>query len=318
MKDTPTVSVVIPTYNRARFVKRAVDSVLAQSFQEFEIIIVDDGSTDDTAQVLDKLDDPRIKSIRLAGNSGASVARNEGIRASKAEFIAFLDSDDEWLSTKLQKQLDLIRKSDQVGVVNCGVIVKDDSGNESRRLLKKLQGKVPLTILATGFDCCSMWMIRRSCLKRLKSPFDENLLSGQVSELIFNVGKTTQFDFVPEYLVIYHNHHSVPRNENYDSETKLNSWRIYYEKHRLEIERNPTLCVNFLKKLAVLHLAAKRRVCALKYAIRALRVTPFRVRSWFFVLFILLGPWSLNLARTLKLRIRQSIKSAWFYFKPTR
>ncbi len=102
--DGPKVSVIIPTYNRAERICRAVDSVLAQKFVDFECLVVDDGSRDNTADKLAKYDDPRLK-LFWRENGGVSAARNFGIEKSCGEFIALLDSDDEWVPEKLLKQI---------------------------------------------------------------------------------------------------------------------------------------------------------------------------------------------------------------------
>src|SRR5262249_29721458 len=99
------VSVVIPTYNRAEMVIRAVQSVTEQTFQDFELIVVDGGSTDDTVMRLQPLGASRLRLLPLSANSGGGRARNEGLRAARAELVAFLDSDDEWLPRKLEAQL---------------------------------------------------------------------------------------------------------------------------------------------------------------------------------------------------------------------
>src|SRR5262245_28149594 len=108
---TPRISVVIPVLNRAAVVRRAIASVLAQTFQDFEIVVVDDGSTDGTAESVDTLSDRRIRVIRHEQTLGGGAARNTGIRASRAPFVAFLDSDDEWVPTKLEKQLGVFDNS---------------------------------------------------------------------------------------------------------------------------------------------------------------------------------------------------------------
>jgi len=102
----PTISVVIPAYNRAVTIGRAINSVLAQSFQDLEIFVVDDGSTDRTCEVVQQIGDPRMRIIRGTSNQGAAEARNKGMKAATGKYIAWLDSDDEWLPDKLQIQLD--------------------------------------------------------------------------------------------------------------------------------------------------------------------------------------------------------------------
>jgi len=106
----PTVSVVIPTYNRAELLTRAIDSVLAQTYDDFELLVVDDGSTDDTEAVVTAYDDDRVRYLAHETNRGANPARNTGIEAAEGEFVAFLDSDDEWRPRKLEAQLDRLEE----------------------------------------------------------------------------------------------------------------------------------------------------------------------------------------------------------------
>src|SRR5690606_10648341 len=99
------VSVIIPTYNRSELLKKAIESLENQSHQNFEIIIIDDCSTDDTAEVVRGMDDERIIYLRHDTNKGGSEARNTGIKQATGSFIGFLDSDDQWLPDKLERQL---------------------------------------------------------------------------------------------------------------------------------------------------------------------------------------------------------------------
>lgn len=103
----PLVSIIIPTFNRLETLPRAIGSVLKQTFKDFELIVIDDGSIDDTCHIIESADDPRIKSY-FQPNRGVSSARNLGIRNSTATFLAFLDSDDEWMPSKLEKQLEAL------------------------------------------------------------------------------------------------------------------------------------------------------------------------------------------------------------------
>ncbi len=106
----PTVSVIIPTYNRANLVSRAIKSVLNQTYQDFEIIVVDDCSEDNTEEIVKSFNDSRIRYIKHKKNKGGSAARNTGIKRARGKYIAFLDDDDEWLPSKLEKQIMLFEK----------------------------------------------------------------------------------------------------------------------------------------------------------------------------------------------------------------
>src|ERR1041385_7139241 len=104
----PLVSVVLPTYQRAGTVGRAMRSVLAQTHSELELIVVDDGPDDGTADVVARINDPRVKYLRFPKRMGVSKARNVGVEAARGELIAFQDSDDEWLLDKLARQVEII------------------------------------------------------------------------------------------------------------------------------------------------------------------------------------------------------------------
>ena len=125
--SSPQVSVVIPTYNRASVLGRAITSVLNQTFHDLECIIVDDGSTDQTTQVVAGFEDPRLRLLRLPVNRGVGHARNVGIQSARGELIAFLDSDDEWLSQKLERQAACLREcEDSLATgVYCRCVVRD-------------------------------------------------------------------------------------------------------------------------------------------------------------------------------------------------
>ncbi|HEY2324319.1 MAG TPA: glycosyltransferase family A protein, partial [Thermoanaerobaculia bacterium] len=112
-----SVSVVIPSYNYARYLGEAIDSALAQTLPPLEVIVVDDGSTDETSEVLATYAD-RIRVLRQK-NSGVAVARNSGIAAAHGEYVAFLDADDIWLPRKLELQM--ARFDESIGLVHCGV-----------------------------------------------------------------------------------------------------------------------------------------------------------------------------------------------------
>ena len=111
----PKVSIVIPLYNKEKYIARAINSILAQTLSDCEIVVVDDGSTDKSADIVRSFDDSRIHLIQQA-NAGVSVARNKGIKESKAELVAFLDADDEWMPQFLQEMVVFISKK-PVGLV---------------------------------------------------------------------------------------------------------------------------------------------------------------------------------------------------------
>lgn len=136
----PQVSVILPTYNRAHLIKRPIKSVLNQQFSDLELIIVDDGSRDDTATVVNEFADSRISYIEHETNKGSSAARNTGINAATGEYIAFLDSDDEWHPTKLSKQIRYLDNLPEEWVaVYCDTqVVRQGQCADLRRVLNKI------------------------------------------------------------------------------------------------------------------------------------------------------------------------------------
>ena len=112
--NNPTVSVITPAFNAEKTIRGTIDSVLAQTYEDYEIIVVDDYSTDRTVEIVEKYatKDSRVRLIQLKENSGAAVARNTAMKAAKGRYLAFLDSDDQWFPTKLEKQLAFMQEND--------------------------------------------------------------------------------------------------------------------------------------------------------------------------------------------------------------
>ncbi|MGO9687474.1 MAG: glycosyltransferase family 2 protein, partial [Syntrophobacteraceae bacterium] len=133
-RSAPLVSVVIPTYNRERFVDKAINSVLSQSFNDYEIIVVDDGSTDETPRVLASYKD-RVKYI-YQKNSGVSSARNAGIREARGEWVAFLDSDDKWKTDYLLTQIGQISKFPHAVAHMTNAVSVQPSGEQSNLFIE--------------------------------------------------------------------------------------------------------------------------------------------------------------------------------------
>src|ERR1700722_9130709 len=117
---SPFVPSLIPAFNAAATIRRAIDSALGQTYQNLEVVVVDDGSRDTTSEIAASYERDDVRLIRLSSNQGASGAVNEGIAAAKGEFIAFLDADDEWLPTKLAKQIAALQSNPRAVTATCG------------------------------------------------------------------------------------------------------------------------------------------------------------------------------------------------------
>ena len=126
--DRSTVSVIIPTYNYGRYLRECLESVFAQTLSDFEVIVVDDGSTDDTPSILETITDSRLRYVRIPNNSGIPFARNLGLKQSSGEYIAFLDADDRWRPSKLECELAVMRSEPSVGAVFSDFVRFDEGG----------------------------------------------------------------------------------------------------------------------------------------------------------------------------------------------
>jgi glycosyltransferase involved in cell wall biosynthesis len=201
----PAVTVIIPTFNRAAIVGRAIRSVLAQTFEDWELIVVDDGSTDGTEQAVKSFSDDRIKYVRHERNRGGAAARNTGIRCARGEYVAFLDSDDEWPPEKLEKELEVFRKSDpSVGFVYTGAITLDESGKVLKKHVPTRSGWVYEPLLARNrIGSCSRVLIKKQAVEQVAG-FDETLVSHQDWDLWLRLAKISRIAPVPNCWVKRH------------------------------------------------------------------------------------------------------------------
>jgi glycosyltransferase involved in cell wall biosynthesis len=201
----PTVSVIIPTYNRAQTINRAVQSVLDQTFSDFKVIVVDDASTDGTDKLAASFKDSRIRYIRHDSNKGGSAARNTGIRSSTGKYIAFLDSDDTWLPEKLRLQVQHFESlTADVGVVYTGLTALSKNNTIIGNRVPAASGNIQSAIYAENcIGPLSTVMVRRDCLVRV-GLFDEDLPACQDWDLYIRIAGVCQFSFISEALVRYY------------------------------------------------------------------------------------------------------------------
>lgn len=172
----PTVSVVIPTRNRARFLREALGSVVKQDFADFEVLVVDDGSTDDTGVVPSSLGDPRVSYIHQE-NAGRSAARNRGIAVARGRYLAFLDDDDTYLPTKLGRQVRFLEEHPEVDVLGGSAWLTDSVG-AIRGNWPGIEAEIELDLAAALYSCPLMpttAMVRRDAADALGVPFDGRL-----------------------------------------------------------------------------------------------------------------------------------------------
>ena len=249
------ISVIIPNYNYARYLDQAIESVLVQSYENIELIVVNNGSTDNSLEVLEKYED-KIRLINQP-NLGQSGARNSGLSLSSGEFIAFLDADDFWEPNKLEMQISIM--NDDTQLVYCGITPFKEPGNEKlQSVLPKYKGSctnffIDLPGASIVLSGESTALFSRELLEEV-GIFDTELNSTAGWDFFRRCSRLTKFDFVSESLVNYRLHSSNMSNSNtkvildmrraYSKLFKDNAWSIPMKK-QLSISR--TLEWSYLK-----------------------------------------------------------------------
>ena len=200
----PLVSVVIPTFNRAEFLSDAISSVTAQSYDRWELLVVDDGSTDDTPAVLSEFDgSDRIRCFRQQ-NQGQAVARNHGIRMARGEYVAFLDSDNRWLSDKLEIQVEFLTAHPDIDVLYGDKEDIDAGGEVVARgdNVKRHSGLIWRPLLIDNFVNFNTTIVRKAALTKVGG-FDETVRRADDYDLWLRLSSFARFHYRPGIVVQY-------------------------------------------------------------------------------------------------------------------
>jgi glycosyltransferase involved in cell wall biosynthesis len=284
----PKVSVIILTYNRKEFLKAAIQSVLEQSYQDFEIIIVDDGSNDGTAAFVGSLTDPRINYIRNDTNQGEARSRNIGINRSSGEFIAFLDDDDEWLSSKLEKQVRLLESSPAIvaGVYTGFTKVDVKTGKIVATVLPQKRGYIYNAMATYNWvGTPSTVLIRKECFDEV-GPFDDDIVFGPDNDMWIRIAQKYHFDFVAESLVKYAEHLD---KLSFNNDKMIKGWQAQLAKHANLFSQNPRSYSLRYLDLGVLYCQKGDLRQGRKAFMQAIRIYPFELRHYFNACLSLLG-----------------------------
>jgi len=233
----PLVSIIIPTYNRASIILTAVASVEQQTFTDYEIIVVDDGGSDDTRGLLESRHNDKIIYLRKETNQGLAAARNTGMQAARGEYLAFLDDDDAWLPEKLALQIPILQQNPATGMVHCGYTEIDEHGRVLRRVQPDKKGRVYHRLLYYNNIVLSGVVVRKGLAARVGC-FDENLSGCADWDLWLRIARCCDIDFVDAPLVTYRIHSDNMHKNIHGMET--DTFRIL-EKHAPDmpaLERN--------------------------------------------------------------------------------
>ena len=225
----PKVSVVIPAYNAMTYLAETLESVLRQTFTDFEVLIIDDGSSDQIVQWASGLVDPRVKLMKQE-NQGVAVARNTGITHAQGEYIAFLDADDLWESTKLEKQVRCLEDNPAVGLVHTWMNLMDERGKSTGRVITSTaEGDAWKQIVEVNTVMCSTVIARRCCFETVGvfPPRDSCPIDVEDWDMWIRIASRYSFAVIKEPLVRYRLH---PNNTSKDWQSIEQAYRIVIEK----------------------------------------------------------------------------------------
>jgi glycosyltransferase involved in cell wall biosynthesis len=223
----PVVSIIIPTKNRAHYLVAAIESVLNQSFRDFELLIIDGASIDNTQSVVASFSDSRIRYFRQEIDTGVSAARNFGIVNSTGEFIAFLDDDDMWLPEKLHRQLKTLQNNEDVGLIySASYFCLFKKGKIKQVFRPKMIHAYPKILERNYIGNCSEVLIRRKCFD-VAGFFDEDLPAAEDWDMWIRLSRKSKFCCLDEPSVIYRLHKKrLSKNPDF----KIEAAKMIYRK----------------------------------------------------------------------------------------
>jgi glycosyltransferase involved in cell wall biosynthesis len=300
------VSAVITTYKRKEsFLIRAIESVLNQSYSNIELLVVDDNGIDSSYHDIVKnvvqsySDKMNVKHIAHETNMGAQRARNEGIKQAKGDFIAFLDDDDEWLETKIEKQLRVFKESpnEDVGLVYCWYNVLTEEANNSFSIEKRSlpifsQEEVLKELFRNNYIASTSFpLIKKNCFNKV-GLFDENLEASQDYDMWVRIAKEYNVACVDEPLVNYYKHQGERITSN--PEKKARAEKEFLKKHSDFIKKDPVAYSDKCKKIGIYLMRTGEGREARRYFIESIKKEPIGLRIYKYYLESFILQWKLN------------------------
>lgn len=279
----PRVSVIIPTHNRGEMLRRAIDSVLNQTYRDLELIVIADGCTDNTDEIVAAYNDSRMKFFVHEKSRGASAARNTGIRASTGQYIAFLDDDDEWLPDKLKAQVAAIEKSPpEVGLVYSWIEYIEDGTKKSIRA-PELRGDIFVEMLdKQAITNSSALLIKREVLDAVPG-FDEELPRGNDGDFIRRITQYYHVDYVPRVLARIHVEHGkerITRDDKSGLRNAIKAQSVKFLKFGKALSEHPEQAANIYSIIANCYFQLGETRKSLLFHKKAMLTNPWSARLY--------------------------------------
>jgi glycosyltransferase involved in cell wall biosynthesis len=272
----PQVSVVLPTFNRADVLGRSIQSVLSQSFTDFELIVVDDASQDNTISVVHSFTDPRIRYIKNKENLGGAESRNVGIQHAQAEIIAFQDSDDEWRPMKLEKCVRELRDNkDLIGVYSAYWQI---NGNNVRYMPisqpSKIDEDMNKALLWGSFVGTPTAVVYKKYINDC-SGFDKEMPRFQDWELFIRLSSRGKFLFIDEPLILSY---CTPGSISTNILRGLNAFERIYEKNKVAIKKDKKLYAAWKARIGDAQMRSGSPTDGHKNLFASIKLNPFNMR----------------------------------------
>ncbi len=291
--EEPLVSVIIPTYNRANLIKRSLKSVLDQTYKNLEIIIVNDGSTDKTDQIISSLiaQDKRIKYYCYKKNRGAVFARNLGIKKSSSKYIAFQDTDDVWFPTKLEKQVNKSLKNSQIDLVYTGISYRNKKDQEVARWTPRYKGnKLFKEIICREIiPGTPTILVKKSTLTKVNN-FTESPSNQDYILYIKLAAKNCYFDYIAEPLVkVYQQKRGITSNIDRKVKGRRNVILLVSQLN-IESKLKNRALANQHFRLGVFYELGGNRKLALRSLFKTIKLNPLRFSFYIYIAIMVLLP----------------------------
>jgi len=306
-KREPLVSVITPAWNAAQYIQPTMDSLLKQSYSNWEWLIVDDGSTDNTREIIARQSDSRIRLIQNKHTGLPAAGRNVGLANAKGDFVAFLDSDDLWLPEKIEQQIALFEKEPDVGLVFSPYAVWNDGETSPHRILPDDIAHLPNPGNYFALLCLknrignSTVVVRRSLLLEHGNLDEDPAVRGSEDyELWLRLSRFTRFAFVPVPLIWYRVHaNSVSSNETRNCRTSMRVIEKILARYPEDGQRPSSRCLKanwqyYLGRAQLLDGLDDKGRRALA---NSLLLWPFNSRAWLYLLIGLTFPGSVRTLR---------------------
>ena len=275
--DSGLISVVLPTYNRASTLPRAIASILGQGWREFELLVIDDGSSDGTAELVGAIDDPRVRYVRQPKNGGVSAARNRGVELARGEWIAFQDSDDEWLPDFLSSMRGAAQQlGEGYGLIVCCLRCPEDPFFSYGPLAGEPRALDFGARILTRLPPTNCWMARRDALLRA-GLFDTGLQQFEDWELALRMSESCRVGLLNEVQQIYHR---TPGSLVSDHAGYVRTLSLVLQRHAAKWAGHPrelAMYQNLVGHMACLHGSAPEGRAWFR---RAIATAPRSPRPW--------------------------------------